>query len=76
MIYKNNTFDAVMAMERARTGNYGEDEYDTSPECCEVCGDYCDEMYEYSEYNSKTHMCLRCLQEACMEAMSNEWRKL
>ena len=73
MVYKNNTLDAVMAMERARTGNYGEDEYDTSPECCEVCGDYYDEMYEY---NGKTYMCLRCLQEACMEAMSNEWRKL
>lgn len=78
MVYRNSTFEAIIAMERARTGNYGEDEYDdsTAPERCEICGEYCDDMYEYSEYKGKIHICLRCLQEECMEAMSDDWRKL
>lgn len=43
MLYDNNTEAAVLAMERARTGNYGEDAYPDYEECEE------NEENEYSE---------------------------
>ncbi len=74
MIYRNNAPDIADIMFDAHYGG----EYDDSaaPEHCEICGEYCDDMYEYDEYKGKIHICLRCLQEECMEAMSNDWRKL
>lgn len=33
MIYNNNSEKAIMACEKARTGNYGEDYYNDGYEC-------------------------------------------
>lgn len=40
MLFRNNTIEAVMACERARTGNYGADEYKN-----------CDENFQDSSEN-------------------------
>ena len=37
MIYSNNDPMAISAMEIARTGNYGEYDYDDSPIICPIC---------------------------------------
>ena len=59
MLYSNNSHDAVIAMEQARTGYYGEDYYAREYEECPVCGQhepYCfyldinDECVGCSEY--------------------------
>lgn len=38
MTYANDRPDAIAAMERARTGNYGEDGYNDETYTCPVCG--------------------------------------
>ena len=62
MLYNNDSRDAILAMERARTGNYGEDDYyEEEYEDCPVCG--CTAPYEfYIDINNECVGCSECVQ--------------
>ena len=46
MIYSNNDPMAISAMEIARTGNYGEYDYDDSPIICPICNEEAEVLYK------------------------------
>ena len=50
MIYKNDTNPALMAMERCRTGNYGDyNEEKPVIKKCPVCGSQVDVVYGFGQ---------------------------
>lgn len=49
MIYANNSLGAIDAMERERTGNWGEDEYDCETDDFDAL-DFDDEDLIYSNF--------------------------
>ena len=46
MIYSNDDPRAISAMEIARTGNYGEYDYDDSPIICPICNEEVEVLYK------------------------------
>lgn len=59
MIYQNNTREAVLAMEKHRLGNYGENK-EYIDEICPVC-DSLNPEYFYIKYNKECVGCSECL---------------
>lgn len=58
MIYKNDSHDAILAMEYARTGGYGEDKYDRigTSFSCPCCGAYEPDVF----YMNDDDECIGC----------------
>lgn len=62
MRYKNDAPMATLAMERDRTGNYGEDGYyEAEEEQCPVCGHY-DPLVFYVDINEECVGCSNCVE--------------
>lgn len=62
MIYSNDSQAAVLALERARTGNYGIDEDDISNDVCPICGEY-SPKYFYFDLNDECVGCDMCIRK-------------
>jgi len=63
MIFNNNTYDALMELERQRTGSYGLDDYDAYEHS------ECDRCSMEAEYTVDEHAyCPDCLLEAFRNA--------
>lgn len=70
MLYRNDDPRAILAMEEARTGNYGEDGYyeeddddDELRQICPVCGEVNPYYFVIRDYNDKCIGCSECLRE-------------
>ena len=59
MIYSNNDPMAISAMEIARTGNYGEYDYDDSPT---ICTEEAEVLYK-NIFNNEIVGCNECIKE-------------
>ena len=62
MIYSNNDPMAISAMEIARTGNYGEYDYDDSPIICPICNEEAEVLYK-NIFNNEIVGCNECIKE-------------
>ena len=56
MLYSNDSHDAVIAMEQARTGNYGEGYHEWGYKECPVCG----ALDPYRFYINDDDECVGC----------------
>ena len=59
MLYKNNTNDAVLELERQRTGNYGFNYTDKKTKTCPCCG--YEEPEEFYILDNKCIGCSSCI---------------
>ena len=78
MIYNNSDPSAILAMERGRTGNYGEDYYDDEDSELEVFCDKCrrnvanmssDWVYCYGKFDC---LCEDCFKDVIFEDLADE----
>lgn len=61
MIYSNDDPAAILAMERDRTGNYGDDYYeDDDTQRCPICGAYAPEHF-YIDNDEECVGCSECV---------------
>lgn len=76
MLYRNSDPMAISAMERARTGNYGEDYYSGEERNVYCCACDCDIDYTKSRkvYSfSSEPFCEDCFREVLFEALADEY---
>ena len=62
MIYSNDDPRAILAMEIARTDNYGEYDYDDSPIICPICNEEVEVLYK-NIFNNEIVGCNECIKE-------------
>ena len=62
MLYPSSSRGALEAMERMRTGNYGEDYPEPEPECCPICGEVAEYAYIYYDGDGDVG-CERCVRK-------------
>lgn len=75
MIYRNNDYAVLAAMERGRTGNYGEDSYDYTERtvyCCECGCDIRDTRTEKAFSYGDAPLCEDCFREALFDEFADE----
>lgn len=75
MIYRNNDYAALAAMERGRTGNYGEDNYNYSKRtvyCCECGCDIADTRTKNAYSYSIEPLCEDCFRDALFDELADE----
>lgn len=72
MIYGNNSPGAALAMERHRTGNYGEDDY-TDETYCYSCGTVIGKLYRI--YNGHI-LCKECLKDYLFDEYKGEYEEV
>lgn len=78
MIYRNSDLAAILVMERARTGNYGEDcysdDYEEDTVQCGMCG--CDIANTRTEmvfcYGNHDCLCDDCFNEVIFDDLADE----
>lgn len=68
MMYMNNTEAAILAMERDRTGNYGNDQ-DEEVKYCPICGAEDPDCF-YREKGGELAGCCECLQKVDWDDVS------
>lgn len=64
MLYKNDSIEAILAMERMRTGNYGadcDDGIEEDPILCPICESEAD--YFYENIDSEIVGCNWCIEK-------------
>ena len=62
MLYRNDDPRAILAMEEARTGNYGEDGYYDRPnQCCPVCEIENPDYFYKNCYTDEIVGCSECI---------------
>lgn len=63
MMYRNDSYAAVLATERMRTGHYGEDGYIDTDEICPVCDAENPDRFYYSDKDKICVGCTDCIEE-------------